>query len=186
MSTEPFEPIETARLKMRCVAPGDAAATSALMAPEVSRWLANWPVPFTPEMAATRIELVRKLAAKGGAMPLAVVSKASDEFAGWVMIHREADDRRRASFGYWLGQAHHGKGYMKEIAPVALAAAFRLLDLDVISAGAHPSNLASLAVMRRCGMKHVGEGLVYASARERKEHCHFYEIERPPMLSPET
>jgi [ribosomal protein S5]-alanine N-acetyltransferase len=178
MTIDPFEPMETERLLLRCVAAGDAASTSTLMTPEVSRWVAYWPVPFTPDMATARIEAVRQLAFKGDALPLAVVAKASSELVGWAMLNRDDEDRRRGSLGYWLGEKHHRKGYMKEIAPVVLAAGFRLLDLDVIEAAAQQANAGSFAVMQACGMKPVGEGMVYAPARERQELCCFYEIER--------
>jgi len=101
---------------------------------------------------------------------------------GWVMFNRDTGNRRRGSFGYWLGEKHHGKGYMKELAPVALVAAFKLLDIDVIEAAAQPENTASLAVMRGCGMEFTGERMVYAPARKREELCHFYEIERTSIL----
>jgi len=177
-----FEALETARLRLRCVAPDDAHATSAMMTPEVSRWVAYWPFPFTYEMAVERIESSLKLAHAGDMLPFAVVEKASDEMIGWVMFNRDTGNRRRGSFGYWLGEKHHGKGYMKELAPVALAAAFKLLDVDVIEAAAQPENTASLAVMRGCGMEFTGERMVYAPARKREELCHFYEIERTSIL----
>jgi len=109
-----FEALETARLRLRCVAPDDAHATSAMMTPEVSRWVAYWPFPFTYEMAVERIESSLKLAHAGDMLPFAVVEKASDEMIGWVMFNRDTGNRRRGSFGYWLGEKHHGKGYMKE------------------------------------------------------------------------
>ena len=178
----PFQPIETARLRLRCVTPDDAHAISAMMTPEVSHWVAYWPFPFTYDMAVERIESSLKLARAGGMVPFAVVQKASDEMIGWVIFNREIENRRRASFGYWLGEKHHGKGYMKELAPVALAAAFKLLDVDVIEAGAQPENTASFAVMRGCGMKFTGARMVYAPARKREELCHFYEIKRASIL----
>lgn len=178
----PFQPIETARLLLRCISPDDAHSTSSLMTPEVSRWVAYWPVPFTYEMAVERIESALKLAHAGDMLPFAVVEKASGEMIGWVAGNRDPENRRRASFGYWLGEKHHGKGYMREVAPVALAAAFKLLDVDVIEAGAQPGNTASFAIMRRCGMVFTGERMVYAPARQRKELCHFYEIERASIL----
>ena len=51
----------------------------------------------------------------------------------------------------------------------ALAAAFKLLDVDVIEAGAQPENTASLAVMHGRGMKFNEERMVYAPARKREE-----------------
>ena len=179
MTNDPFQPLKTARLRLRCVATGDAATTANLMTPAISRWVANGPVPFTPEMATQRIEAARDRAWKGSALPLAVTDKTIGALIGWVMISRDRDDPRRGSWGYWLGEKHHRNGYMRELAPVALAAGFQLLDLDVIEAAAQPENIASLAVMRACGMTLVGEGAIYASARQREEFCHFYEIQRP-------
>lgn len=68
---------------------------------------------------------------------------------------------------------------MRELAPVAMAAGFELLDLDVIEAAAQPGNDASFAVMRACGMQLTGERLVYAPARNRNELCLVYEVQRP-------
>jgi [ribosomal protein S5]-alanine N-acetyltransferase len=178
----PFEPLETVRLRLRCVTPDDAHATSAMMTPEVSRWVANWPFPFTFEMAVERIESSLKLAHAGDMLPFALVEKASGEMIGWVMFNRDSETRRRGSFGYWLGEKHHGKGYMREVAPAALAAAFTLLDVDVIEAGAQPENTTSFAVMRGCGMEFTGERMVYAPARKRQELCLFYEVKRASVL----
>jgi ribosomal-protein-alanine N-acetyltransferase len=112
----PFQPLETARLRLRCISPDDAHATSAMMTPEVSRWVAYWPFPFTYEMAVERIESSLKLAHAGDMLPFAVIEKTSDEMIGWVMFNRDTENRRRGYFGYWLGKKHHGKGYMKELA----------------------------------------------------------------------
>jgi ribosomal-protein-alanine N-acetyltransferase len=130
-------------------------------------------------MAAARIETMRQLALKGTALPFVVLMKVERELIGWVMINRDAENRRRGSLGYWLGETYQGKGYMKETVPVVLAAGFKLLELDVIDAAAQPENTGSFAVMQACGMKRVREGKVYAPAREREELCFFYEIERP-------
>ena len=178
MSLEPFEPVETERLLLRCVLPADATATSALITSEISRWLASWPFPYTPEMAANRIESMRDLAYEGNALPLAVVTKYNGKLAGWATVSRDFHQRRRGSFGYWLGEQCHGNGFMKEAAPVALGLAFKLMNLDVIEAGAQPENVGSLAIMRLCGMKMIGERMLFAPARNRSELCRFYEIER--------
>jgi ribosomal-protein-alanine N-acetyltransferase len=178
LQPEPFQPLETARLHLRCVVAHDAAATSALMTPAVSRWVAYWPVPFTADMARSRIEAARRLAYAGDALPFGVIEKASGAFIGWVMLDRDRRDRRRGVFGYWLGEKFHGNGYMRELAGVVIEAGFRLLDLDVIEAGAQPGNAASFAVMRGCAMTPAREGMVYAPARKRDEFCQFYEIRR--------
>jgi [ribosomal protein S5]-alanine N-acetyltransferase len=178
MTFEPFEPTETRRLLLRCVAPTDAAATSALMTPGISQCLASWSFPFTTDMAAERIQSMREMAFRGDVVPLAVTTKLGSEFAGWVTVSRDPKDVRRGSLGYWLGVQYHGRGYMKEAATVALGLAFESLNLDVIEAGAQLDNVASFAVMQSCGMTMVGERMLYASARARNEVCRFYEISR--------
>jgi [ribosomal protein S5]-alanine N-acetyltransferase len=178
ITSEPFVPIETSRLLLRCVEERDANIVSRLMTPGVSQWLASWHMPFTPSMAADLIDAARISAFDGDGLPCAVVEKASGQLVGWTTVLRTNDDRCRGSFGYWLGEPFQGQGYMREIASSALAAGFQLLNLDVIEAGAQPENLPSLAVMRACGMQMAGERMIYASARDRHELCHYYEIKR--------
>ncbi len=52
--SDPFAPLETEWPRLSCVRPEDAALVSRLMTLAVSRWLAPWPVPFTPEMGIMR------------------------------------------------------------------------------------------------------------------------------------
>jgi ribosomal-protein-alanine N-acetyltransferase len=170
MKHDLLQPFETVRLRLRCVIPEDAAAKASMMTPEISRWVASWPVPFTHDLAVARIETSRKLVREGDSLPFAVLEKAGGEPIGWVMLHRHREDPRRGSLSFWLGVQHHGKGYMREIAPLAIAAGFELLDLDVIEAAAQPGNAASLAVMLTCGMQPSGERMVYAPP-ESERNC---------------
>jgi ribosomal-protein-alanine N-acetyltransferase len=179
MVTEPFAVRSTNRLRLRCVTADDASATSRLMTPAISRWLASWPVPFTLEMAQQRIRDLREQAYRGDALSLALVAAVDDELVGWVTIVRNERDRMFASLGFWLGEQHHGKGYMRETAPIVVAAGFETLGVDVIEAGAQIANAGSFAVMTACGMTAVGERMVHAAARRQDEPCCFYEIRRP-------
>jgi ribosomal-protein-alanine N-acetyltransferase len=141
----------------------------------VSRWLASWPIPFTPAAAAERIEQWRMMTRLGDALAFAVADKTADELLGWATLQRD-DDRSSGSFGYWLAEPFQGRGYMRELAPVVLGAGFARLGLATIRAGAQIDNAASFAVMRACGMRSVGEAMVFAPARGREEPCLFYEI----------
>jgi ribosomal-protein-alanine N-acetyltransferase len=129
-------------------------------------------------MAAVRIETMRRAAFEGDALPFALVEKAGGALTGWITINRNAENQRRGSLGYWLGQSFQGRGFMKESVPAALRAGFDLLDLDVIEAGAQPANAGSFAIMRACGMSPTTQRMVFSSARNREEICSFYEIER--------
>jgi ribosomal-protein-alanine N-acetyltransferase len=176
---DPFSPIETDRLVLRCVRPGDAAAVSALLTPEVTRWLASWPSPFTRTMAEERIARAREAAAEGHALPLAIERRTDAAFLGWITIGRHKAEAARGILGYWLGEAHQREGYGLEAACAAVRTAFRLLDLDVIEAGARPDNVGSFAIMRRLGMRPAGERMVFEPAHGREALCLVYELAHP-------
>lgn len=173
-----FQPMDTTRLRLRCIVSQDAEATSTLMTQAISNWLASWPLPFTSRMAERRIELAREAANRGDALPCAIIVKDRESLAGWINLSRSVDDRRRGALGYWLGEQYHRQGFAREALAALLRTGFDLLDLDVIEAGAQPGNTSSLAMMRACGMVEAGERVVYASARARDERCLFYEIHR--------
>ncbi len=67
---------------------------------------------------------------------------------------------------------------MADAALAAVRAGFAVLDLDVIEAGVQPENEASLRVLHRLGMRPIGERVIFASARNREELCHYYGISR--------
>lgn len=169
----------TARLSLRPPALADALALSALMTPAVSVWLASWPVPFTPAMATARIAGAQRAAERGAALPFVVERRSDGEVLGWIRVARDAADDRRGSLGYWLGEAHQGQGYMREAAPVTVAAAFQVLGLEVVEAAARPGNAASLATLRACGMAPAGARMIFAPARDRAELCHLLAVARP-------
>jgi len=170
--------IETARLRLRLVDEHDAAATVRLITPEVSRWLASWPSPLDEAAAAARLRDLRDVATAGHGLPFAIERLDGGDMIGLVMIMRSRDDARRGGLGYWLGEAYHHQGYMSEAAAAAVAVAFTRLDLAAIEAGAQPDNASSLAIMRRLGMRPIGERPMWAAARGRKEICAYFEITR--------
>jgi len=71
-----------------------------------------------------------------------------------------------------------GKGYLREMGSVVLGAAFEMLDVDVIEAGAQLENEASFGVMRCWGMSQADDRWHYAPARERDELCRYFQITR--------
>jgi [ribosomal protein S5]-alanine N-acetyltransferase len=176
-----FESIETLRLRLRSPRPEDATAISAMMTPQVSRWLASWPSPLTTEMAAERIAAATQANADGSALLFVIEQRQDGATLGWIGIVRNPPASNRGMLGYWLGEgeAYQGQGYMREAAPAAMAAAFARLGLEVVEAAAQPENAASFAVMRACGMQPAGEYMVFAPTRGREELCQRYEAAKP-------
>ncbi len=125
------------------------------MTAEVSRWVAHWPVPFTVAMAEAGIAKAREAATRGDAPPFAV-ERLGGGLAGWIMVNRAVATPRLATFGHWFGTAHYGQGFMREAVPPAVAAGFRVPDVDRIEAAVQRGKEASMAVLRRCGFVRNG------------------------------
>lgn len=170
--------LETPRLLLRCAEAKDAAALATLMSPEVSRRLASWPVPYTPPMALDRIEGVRMAAAERRSLPLVIERRRDAQVVGWISISRAPGDETTALITYWLGEAFHGQGLMREAAPAALAEAFRLMNVARVRAAVQADNAPSLAVVALLGMVPLGEGRIWCPARGREEPCLWFERAR--------
>jgi [ribosomal protein S5]-alanine N-acetyltransferase len=174
--------VTPSRFRLRLPDRTDASALAALMTPNVSRWVASWPSPCTTSFVEQRVEEALRAQAAGTALTF-VIETAAGAVAGWVGFRRDAAHPRRASVGYWLGEAHQGQGLMSEILPAALQHAFAALDLDIVEAGLQPSNLGSQAVLKKCGMRYVGDRTVHAPARQRDELCAYFEVARKTQNS---
>lgn len=170
--------LETARLRLRLADEQDGAAAARLMTPGVSQWLASWPSPLDEAGAAARLRRMREATAQGRALCFAIESRDAGTLMGLVMVVRTKYNVRRGNLGYWLGERFHRHGYMTEAAAAAVGEAFTRLELDAIEAGTQPANEASLAIIRKLGMRLIDERPVWADARGREERCGYYEITR--------
>lgn len=81
--------------------------------------------------------------------------------------------RRRAaqfvSLGYWMGQAHAGKGMMTEAVGVVLPFIFETLDLHRVHAAFLPTNMASRRVLEKNGFVEEGYAERYLQINGRWE-----------------
>jgi RimJ/RimL family protein N-acetyltransferase len=181
MNNETRDAIHTKRLSLRSVQPDDVPALGRLMTTGVSRWLASW--TSSEETIAVKIlEAMRAIAARE-AVHFLIERRADETPIGYVRVARVPVSRRRGDLSYWIGEGYHGQGYATEAALAATRAAFEILDLDSVEAGAQPENVASFAVMRRRGMERSEERIVHAVARGCDELCVFYSVSRERFLS---
>jgi ribosomal-protein-alanine N-acetyltransferase len=169
----------TGRLRLRAIEDRDAAATAALMSPAISRWTGSWPEAVSAADVVDRIAKARARMARNGGLDLAIVRGEDEALLGWIGVGVIETNPRRANLGYWIGEAFFGRGYAAEAAAATMTAAWTWLDIDVIEAGAQPENAASLAILRRLGMRETGPREMFAAARGRLETCVYFEIGRP-------
>lgn len=81
---------------------------------------------------------------------------------GFVNIIRDADSKQKpcAEIGYWLDQAHHGKGIITKCCLKLEEAAFTKLDISKLKIIAHKDNRPSVAVAHRLGFHSTKEKLL--------------------------
>lgn len=171
-----FAAILTSRLRLRCVEERDAESLCDLMTAGVSRWLASWTSPFPREAALALIARARSAAAQGRALPMVIERLDDGALLGWIALNTQSGAAARGAFGFWLAEAFQGKGYMREAAPVALAAGFEKLRLDLVEAAAQIGNAPARGILEACGMRHVTDTPVPAPARSRDELCAVYQL----------
>lgn len=141
------------RIGLRPVAPGDAAATAALMTADVAARLLAWPSPLGAGDARARIDRAAEaLAARTGA-ELAILRLRDARLIGWIGAGVIRDAPRVGSLGYWLATAYQGQGYMAEALNAALPWLVRQLGLAAIEACAQADNFASQALLEGLGFQ---------------------------------
>jgi RimJ/RimL family protein N-acetyltransferase len=85
---------------------------------------------------------------------LAVVERIEDDaFCGFVGLHRHRMHPEEVEIGWRLNRASWGQGYATEAARAWLPLAFVRARLPRLLSITTPANTASLAVMRRLGMR---------------------------------
>ena len=86
-----------------------------------------------------------------------------DQAVGGCGIHQESGQFRcNAEIGYWLAQAHWGRGIVTRVAWALVGRAFANPEVTRVFAPVHAGNAASMRVLEKCGF--VREGLLRQSA----------------------
>ena len=172
-----FPRLETERLLLRKIVPGDAAALYAIFSDdEVTRYY-DLGTMTDPADAET---MVRRLAARtkhGQAIRWGIVRKQDRAFVGTCGFHFQAAGFK-AEIGYDLGREHWHQGYMSEALQAMLAYGFEKLELNRIEALVMPGNEASAVLLRKLGFSEEGVLREYAFFKGRYHDLRFFSLLR--------
>jgi ribosomal-protein-serine acetyltransferase len=152
-------PIETARLLLTPMDPGDAAEL--WLAVDSSRtYLEKWLpwVPFNSDPAANQ-RFVDACAADwdaGRAVRFSIRERASRTFVGIVGLEVCVHLHRSCELGYWLRKDATGRGLMTEASRAVIEFAFRQMGAHRIKVAAATDNHPSLSVIARLGFRFEG------------------------------
>jgi ribosomal-protein-alanine N-acetyltransferase len=141
---------------------------------------------LTPAGQRRAIEEVLALHKQGAAVPHVILD--SGEVVGRVTLSNVS----RASFqscnlGYWVSEAHNGRGLATAAVREMMRLAFGELGLHRIEAGALPENVRSQAVLERNGFARFGLARAYLHvAGAWRDHVLFQALAEPePAPEPE-
>jgi RimJ/RimL family protein N-acetyltransferase len=143
-------PIETERLRLRRLVPGDLAAMHAIESrPEVVRWL-YWEPRTEAEVS---LALDRRIAwpAEHG-FTVGAELLATGALVGHVGLTVEPE-HRQGEIGFIFHPDHQGRGYATEAAAAVLALGFDRYGLHRVSGRLEARNTASARVLEKLGMR---------------------------------
>ena len=150
----PLSILQTARLVLRQLEPGDATILHRIYQSEGV--LQYFPNPTPPPLEKVQRFITGQQAhwEKHRYGNWAVLPEGEPEIIGWVGLQYlpELDE---TEVGFLLDRPFWGKGYATEAAQASLRFGFEHLDLDHIIALVHPDNLASRRVIEKCGMTYL-------------------------------
>lgn len=140
--------IETRRLRLRPMEPGDLDEFTALHAdPEVTRFIR----PLDRSAAAERLRRDEEEWRQRGHGLLAVLDRANDAFLGRCGLkHWPQFDE--TELGWALRRDAWGHGYATEAVRACAEWGFSQLDVPYLTAMINPANTRSIAVANRLGM----------------------------------
>ncbi|MFY0597439.1 MAG: GNAT family N-acetyltransferase [Cognatishimia sp.] len=132
---------------------------------------ADYLIPWEPKWAhdhlirknfTNRVYWAQRSINNGSAMPLFMIDRELDAIVGAITL----DNIRRGpaqsgTLGYWTGQKHARKGYMREAIEAVTHYAFHQMDLSRLEAACLPENTPSRALLERSGFKYEGVAQSY-------------------------
>ena len=144
----------TPRLRLDPIVAGDALAMFAYRSDlEVCRYQS-----FRPASLGDVEEFIEGLRGDlfdvpGAWYPFAIRSKDSGQLLGDLGAHFSVDDPRQVELGFTVSPAHQGQGYAREAVIAVLDHLFGVLKKHRVYASVDPRNHASVALLRRVGMR---------------------------------
>lgn len=148
--------LETPRLILRQFTEADAPLILQLNSdPEVLKYVPEPVLQFNEQA----MEVIRNIILPQYTNRLgrwAIHTKSNHEFIGWCGLKLLAAPDE-IDLGYRFRQIAWGKGYATEAAKHVLDYGFQQLRLKEIFGKAHVENIASVNVLKKIGMKYIGE-----------------------------
>ncbi len=158
--------IETERMTLRLPQHSDFLKWAALRSSSIeflAPWEPSWASDHLSRKSFTnRVYWAQRSLNAGNAMPVFLERREDRALLGAITL----DNIRRGpsqagTLGYWIGETHARKGFMREAITAVVHHAFTALDLSRVEAACLPENEASRGVLEKSGFKYEGVAQSY-------------------------
>jgi len=154
-----FEPppvLTTPRVRLRGVTEEDVTPLFRMYAdPHSARFMARAPMLLVDEMR-TKIRIDLEETRRGDAVRWVMEVPGDPTAIGYVGVFRWNQRNRCAELGYVLAREQWGQGLMKEALPEVVRFAFQHMQLHRLEALVDPTNLPSVHLLERVGLRREG------------------------------
>lgn len=152
--------LETERLLLRPPSPQDYRQWAELRGASEA-FLRPWEPRWTPrELSRTtyrqRIRAQHASVAAGRAVPWFLFDPAGELLGGITISNIRRGVAQAGTLGYWMGEAHAGRGYMREAVEAVVLDGFRRHGLHRLEAATLAANERSIRLLERCGFEREG------------------------------
>lgn len=112
---------------------------------------------ISPPLSSHMFKLYLRRTLRDDHEGLVICRRDNDEIVGVINVNNIVRGSfLSASLGYYVGQRHHGAGFMTEALKQTIGFAFDELGLHRIEANIQPSNARSRNLVKRCGFELEG------------------------------
>ena len=176
-----FEPLITARLRLRRLTADDAPAVAAYRSlPAIARYQ-SWQ-PADAEVGPLTTWFARHADSDAdtpdrAGLLVAITLLATGELVGDCTLRVHGQEPYTAEMGYSLAPAHHHHGYATEAVSALCAWALAAPTLGRVVAVVDVRNRPSIAVLERVGMRRIA--VVETKLRGQPTRALWYQLSRP-------
>lgn len=126
-------------------------------------WEDDWaPSALDHKVYKKRLRLYDAAARRRVGLSLFIFDSDADLLVGGITLSNLRFGAACAGvLGYWIGSAHHRKGYGAAAVTCLTSYAFDMMGLNRIEAACDPENAASCSLLKRCGYEHEGRAKDY-------------------------
>ena len=152
----PFPLLETERLLLRKMVPGDAADFYKLRSDKETMRFIPRPIATCVADAAAGIQMMDDCLSTNNCINWGITLKGTDTVIGTIGFFRMNPESFRAEIGYILHKDHQRKGIMQEALNKAIDYGFHTMHLHAIEAVVAVGNTPSAALLEKSGFAKEG------------------------------